>query len=340
MSEKNDANKLRKANSWAQLAARKAKSSGAGVKFTRVLGGGAYGNVFQAEMTAPTPVMSSGCSRGGVSLESLDREPVVKVAQEKRDTATVQKKREYDLARWAFKYGFGPAVHCQATWDLGTEGVFHLIFMEKMYSSLLHLALDTEASMETKKLAWAFAFQQLARVSKAKPPSIGLDLKPENILVSADSRGNLDGVFISDWDPQFWKSVPKSDEALLFNYVALVSSVIFPAGAIPQLCEQLPSAARKFARRLVNDWSKSSEFRKYLIRWDAQFIRGLYHYGLTQKELKKLMEKKPEVRADAYLKALQSVAAHYGTFACDGEGLPVPGGSGDRVLKLAKARFG
>jgi hypothetical protein len=327
-----------KANDLARRAARKAGKSSPGLRFTEDLGGGKHGSVYEAEMTAPVPVLSKDCGRGGTNLMQVDPQPAVKVSVENRKDAVVRGAREYELARWAHRIGVGPAAHCQATWDLGSKGVYHLIFMERMFANLLRLANDEATPLETKQLAWALAFQQLGRVSKANPPSVGLDLKPENLLVAEDDNKNLEGVYIADWDPAFWKSVSNADEALLFNYLVLVSSTLFPTGSVLDVCEQLPNQVRAFASRLVSEWSKTPGFRKYLLRWDRQFTKGLYHYALKLGEREALKDGKPEKRADAYVKALQALSRHYGSFSC-GHGLDVPGGSAAKATKIAAKRF-
>jgi hypothetical protein len=329
-----------KANDLARRAARKAGKNTPGLHFTEDLGGGKHGRVYEAEMTAPVPVLSKDCARGGTNLMQVDLHPAVKVSVENRTNAIVRGAREYELARWAHRIGIGPAVHCQATWDLGSKDVYHLIFMEKMFANLLRLSNDHATPLETKQLAWAWAFQQIGLVSKAKPPSIGIDLKPENLLVADDKNQNLEGIYIADWDPFFWKSVPNADEALLFNYLTMVSNSLFPVGSILDFCEQIPNQVRAFASRLTSEWSKTPGFRKYLLRWDRQFLKGIYHYALNlgASENKALKFGKPEKRADAYVKALQVLGSHYGSFSC-GHGLDVPGGSAAKATKIAAKRF-
>jgi hypothetical protein len=325
------------ANDLARRAALEAGKSTPGLRFTEYLGGGAHGRVYEAEMVAPVPVMSKDCARRGTYLMEVDPQPAVKVSVENRRDAVVRGAREYELARWAHHIGVGPATHCQATWDLGSKGVYHLIFMEKMYANLLHLAYDEETPLDTKQLAWVWAFQQLGRVSRANPPSIGFDIKPENMLV-AESNQTLEGVYIADWDPDAWKSVPKADEALLFNYLTMVTNALFQAKSVLNFCKQLPEPVRAFTSRLISEWSKTPGFRKYLLRWDRQFLIGIYHYALHLRKNKELKHAKPEKRADAFIKWLQALSKHYKSFSC-GRGLDVPGGSAARATKIAAQRF-
>lgn len=314
---------LEKVHSIAEKAAKKAAKSDAGVEFLDVLGSGTHGTVYDSKLTAPVPVLSEGCVIRGRPLKQIDPTPAVKLSEEKRNDsgAKLKSKREFELMRWAYQQKVGPPVYCEATWDLGDNNIYHLIFMTKMYGSLLTLIENKKIDLATKQLAWIWTFEKVYKVSNAKPPSIGIDFKPENVLMSTDKNHHLIAAFLADFDSKFWKSVKSSKEALLFNYVTLVSNTLFPPGSIEGVCAQLPYYVRTFAHQLVSRWSRSDKFYRYLLKWDKQFQLGVYHYALKN-DLASL--KTPEARAEAYRKRLGELQHFYGNFEC-GKGANVIG---------------
>lgn len=313
---------LKDISTKANLAARKAHMHSAGVKFTGVLGRGGNADVFEAEMTADVPVLSKGCARGGTTLRKEDPHPAVKVSTIKKGLggAWLKRQREYEIAAWAHRIGVAPAVHCEATWDLGANGRYHLIFMEMMHGDLEDLVFNTDVHIHVKKLAWAFTFRQIDRVSRASPPSIGLDLKPQNVLVATDANHYITGTFLSDWDPRLWKSVRVKEEALLFNYMVFVVNTLAlfkpeegeDMEAPPDFCEQLPFFVKEFANKLLHTWRRTPSFMRYLKKWDTQFIAGLYHYLFGVTKLKALDKKNADTRAGEAGKALKRLALYYG----------------------------
>lgn len=325
--------KLNKVRSIATKVSQQAKQTHTGIRFTDVLGEGTHGVVYSSELIDPIPVMSEGCIVHGRPLKNIDSRPAVKLSKEEKGDSTAKLKhaREFELMRWAYKQKVGPPVYCEATWDLGKEGTYHLIFMPKMFGNLSDLIADRRVSLDVKQLAWYFTFEKIYTVSNAQPPSICMDLKTDNVLVSVDKQQHLDGVFLSDFDSMFWRSVPSPKEALLFNYVTLISNTLFRYN---NLCDELPCYVRIFADRLLNSWSKTRKFYDYLLKWDKQFRIGIYFYA--SKEIVKL--KTPSERANAYIRKLNDIKKNHKNFKCSSMCASVVGAKeafkeGDRNFK-------
>lgn len=314
------------ANSLAENAAKNAKKGSAGIRFTKFLGAGGNASVFQARMLKPAPVFSTGCKSKRTNLEEVDPTPAVKIFKHS-GSAKIQEQREYALSKWADHAGLGPPVFCEAHWDLGSKGVYHLIFMQRMGGDLLSIAEDKSVNFDVKQMAWSLAFEKVGNAAlKTDPPVIGMDIRPENFLVRYKNN-SLEAVFISDWDPKFWRSFAGSKEALLFNYLVFVSNSMFPPGGIPNLCEQFPFEVRHFADRLVNVWSSSPRFERFLEKWGAQLRNGVYHYA-------------KQYNPRAYMQALKKLQGFYGNFKCNArQGLYVKGGSGQMALKFGEMMF-
>ncbi len=322
---------------------RVAREMGAKLTFDAVLGSGAGGTVFRVSMKAPPPkAKPAGCDGAPPS-------PAVKV-----NYGTEAGQREFRLARWASEHGVGPKVFCDAVWE-GEGKSYHLSFMEPLWGSLHDAAEERSTPLPVLQALWFATFEEVVKV--AALGLLGADLKPDNVLVdaTAGSTGGdtVTGVELADWDPSFWVELTgddRTDRALLFNYVCLLSNTVFilaEARLHYTLCQQLPPLASRFTRELLRTWVDTSGFRKWLVYWDAALRKGVYHYAfrkLSDAERQRLKGAAPVDRAKAYVARIRALAAKPGGAlrglggACGSGEVVTP--YGERALELAHRRFG
>jgi hypothetical protein len=213
-------------------------------------------------------------------LEKPYKNLAVKVTKLRNDTDIVNDaKREYNLAKWAATHEIGPPVYCEAILPT-RRGKRHLLFMENLWGSLGNLInesrfLPSKFKNYQLRFAWMLAFIQLEKVSKYM--FIGADLKPQNFLVKFAGTRVL-GVYITDWDNDFWIPEDSADDSLFYNFFCILVNTMFIIKNKADLDVHWGPDICNFVSHLIK-WSTTPAFLDFLIKNDKINSQGPYHYA-------------------------------------------------------------